>query len=52
MEKSAEQLTLHMRNKGFYQVEVSDTTYFRKQRAKVVYRVSPNQPYRIRDNIY
>lgn len=52
MEKSAEQLTLHMWNKGFYQVEVSDTTHFRKQRARVVYRVSPNQPYRIRDINY
>lgn len=50
--QSAEQLTLHMRNKGFYDAEVSDTTFFRKGRAKVLYHVVPNQPYRIRDITY
>ncbi|MCK5135780.1 MAG: BamA/TamA family outer membrane protein [Bacteroidales bacterium] len=51
-EKSAEQLILYMRNKGFYQVEVSDTTQYRKKRATVMYTVTPNQPYRIRDISY
>ena len=50
--KSTEQLGLHMRNKGFYEAEVSDTTVFKKQRAKVVYRVTPYEPYRIRDITY
>ncbi len=52
MLKSTEQLTLHMRNKGFYEAEVSDTTLYRKRRARVVYRVSPSEPYRIRDINY
>lgn len=50
--KSTEQLTLHMRNKGFYEVEVTDTTIYRKRRARVVYRVSPSEPYRIRNINY
>lgn len=51
-EKSSEQLTLYMRNKGFYHVEVTDTTFYKNQRTKVVYTVTPNQPYRIRDITY
>ena len=50
--KSTEQLGLHMRNKGFYEAEVSDTTVFRKRRARVVYKVKPHEPYRIRDITY
>jgi len=52
MLKSTEQLTLHMRNKGFYEAEVTDTTVFRKRRARVVYKVTPREPYRIRDITY
>ncbi len=52
MLKSTEQLTLHMRNKGFYEAEVSDTTLYRNRRARVVYRISPSEPYRIRDITY
>ncbi len=51
-EKTSEQLTLYLRNKGFYNVEVSDTTQYRKHRAKVVYTVTPNKPYRIRSITY
>jgi len=51
-EKSTEQLILYMHNKGFYNVEVSDTTQYRKQQAKIIYTVTPNQPYRIRDITY
>ena len=50
--KSAEQLTLYMRNKGFYNVEVTDTTQFRKGRARVIYHIKPGEPYRIRDITY
>ena len=49
---SAEQLTLYMRNKGFYNAEVTDTTLFRKDRAKVIYHITPGVPYRIRDITY
>jgi outer membrane protein assembly factor BamA len=51
-DKSAEQLQLYMNNKGFYHALVTDTTLYKKRRAKVVYRVIPNQPYRIRDITY
>jgi outer membrane protein assembly factor BamA len=52
MLKSTEQLSLYMRNKGFYEAEVSDTTLYRKRRATVLYRVTPHEPYRIRDITY
>jgi len=52
MLKSAEQLSLHMRNKGFYEAEVTDTTTFGKRGARVFYHVTPNEPYRIRDITY
>ncbi len=52
MLKSTEQLGLHMRNKGFYEAEVSDTTMYKNRRAKVVYRVTPHVPYKIRDITY
>jgi len=52
MSKSTEQLSLHMRNKGFYEAEVSDTTTYRKRRARVVYKVTPFVPYRIRNITY
>lgn len=52
MLKSTEQLSLHMRNKGFYEAEVSDTTLLKNRRAKVVYRITPHEPYRIRDITY
>jgi outer membrane protein assembly factor BamA len=51
-ERSTEQLSLYMRNKGFYHSRVSDTTLFRDRRAKVIYTIVPNEPYRIRDITY
>ncbi len=33
-------------------LQVTDTTIFKKRRAKVVYHVSPNLPYTIRDITY
>jgi hypothetical protein len=50
--KSTEQLRLYMSNKGFYDAQVSDTTLFKKRKAKVIYRVAPMVPYRIRDITY
>ncbi len=50
--KSAEQLKLFMNNKGFYFSEVSDSTVYRKKRAKVIYHVNPGKPYRIKDISY
>jgi len=51
-EKTAEQLSLFLRNKGYYSVEVTDTTLYNNHRARVLYQVTPNQPYRIRDITY
>ncbi len=51
-DKSSDQLKLYMNNKGFYHALVNDTTIYKKRRAKVVYHVTPGQPYRIRDITY
>ena len=50
--KSAEQLGLFLRNKGYYNAEVIDTTEFKKQSATVFYILEPGQPYRIRNIDY
>ncbi|MFO7935410.1 MAG: BamA/TamA family outer membrane protein [Bacteroidales bacterium] len=50
--RSAEQLSLFMRNKGYYHAEVIDSTVFSDRRAKVIYEVVPGEPYRIRDITY
>lgn len=52
MEKSSEQLKLYMNNKGFYNSVVTDSTIYNKRKAKVIYNVSPNLPYTIRDISY
>ena len=51
-EQSAEQLRLYMRNKGFYEAQVTDSTHYRNRRARVVYQVKSGQPYRIRNIDY
>lgn len=51
--KSTEQLGFYMRNKGFYEATVNDTIiYKRKRRAKIVYRVEPGVPYKIKSMRY
>jgi outer membrane protein assembly factor BamA len=50
--RSAEQLDLYMKNKGFYNAEITDTTIIKKHKAKIYYNVVPNQPYRIRNINY
>jgi len=51
-QKSIEQLSLYMKNKGFYEAELNDTTIYKKRRASVRYKVVPNQPYLIRNINY
>ncbi|RPI42899.1 MAG: outer membrane protein assembly factor, partial [Bacteroidetes bacterium] len=51
-ERSAEQLKLYMRNKGYYHAQVSDTAFFRDQRARVLFRIDAREPFRIRDISY
>ncbi len=51
-DKSTEQLKLYMNNKGFYNSVVTDSTIYKKRKAKVVYSVRPNVPYIIKDITY
>ena len=51
-DRSTDQLRLYMQNKGFYDAEVSDTTYFKKRQASVAYMVTPNRPYTIKSITY
>lgn len=46
-DKSAGQIKAHLNNKGYYNSVVSDTTIFKRQRARVLYRVKINKPYKI-----
>lgn len=49
---SAKQMEMYLANKGFFHSKVSDTIYFRKKKASVIYRVDPGEPYRIRNIRY
>ncbi|MEM9023133.1 MAG: BamA/TamA family outer membrane protein, partial [Bacteroidota bacterium] len=52
--RTSRQLALYIRNKGYFNSEVSDSTDYlphrksRKKRARVHYFLAPSQPYRIR----
>jgi hypothetical protein len=50
--KTANQLHLYLINKGYYNSVVTDTTIFKKKRAKVYYDLELNEPYKIRDIKY
>ncbi len=51
-QKSTEQLNLFLRNKGYYNAEVSDTTQYKNHRAVVSYKIKTGKPYRIRNIDY
>lgn len=46
--KSAQQIKSYLNNKGYYNSVVSDTAIFKRQRARVLYRVEVNKPYKIK----
>ncbi len=50
--KTSSQLELYFRNKGYYDSEVSDSVIFKKKKAKVIYTIQANEPYRIRNIKY
>jgi len=50
--KSAQQIKSYLNNKGYYNSVVSDTAIFKRQRARVLYRVKVNKPYKIRQLSY
>lgn len=51
-EKTAGQLELFLRNKGYYNAVVSDTVILKKDKAKVIYRLEPEKAYYISDIKY
>jgi outer membrane protein assembly factor BamA len=51
-EKTAQQMTKHLFNKGYYHAKVSDTTYFKRKKAIVTYQVNYGEPYTIRRIIF
>lgn len=51
-ENSREQLEIYMRSKGYFRALVTDTTVYKKKKAKVVYNIEPGLPYRVRRLVY
>lgn len=47
--QSLSQMTLYLRNKGYYQATITDTVTFRKKKASVTYTVTPGVRTMIRD---
>ncbi|WP_321287406.1 BamA/TamA family outer membrane protein [uncultured Sunxiuqinia sp.] len=54
MERSKEQLKLYLKNKGYYDAEVSSSVRYKgkKQKVNVTYHIEPGIPYRIRNYTY
>lgn len=50
--KSKKQLQLYMFKKGYFNATVHDTTIYYKKKAKVIYKITPNKPYKINQLIY
>ena len=50
--KSSQQLEIFMQNNGYFNAIVSDTTIFRKKKAKVIYRITSGLPYYYRNIFY
>lgn len=48
-ERSLSQLTLYLNNKGYYKAMVSDSVWYKKKKAHVLYRVQPGPMTRVRD---
>jgi outer membrane translocation and assembly module TamA len=47
-DKSSQQLKEVLSHKGYFNAHVEDTVSFRKKKAKIVYTIHSNKPYRIR----
>ena len=50
--KTSSQMELYFRNKGYYNSIVKDSVIFKKKKAKVIYKIASNEPYRIRNINY
>ena len=51
-EKSREQLEIYAQAKGYFDATVTDSVYLKKKKAKVVYTIHPQTPYRVRNISY
>ena len=45
--RSSEQISLYLRNKGYYNSQVTDTTVYLGRQARVIYKVKSGTPYTI-----
>ena len=52
VQRSAEQLRLYMRNKGYYHALVTDTVEVHKKKAEVIYRIQADKPFIIKKRSY
>lgn len=50
--KSTKQIFTFFENNGFFNADVSDTTIYKKKKAKVIYRIKSGSPYKIRNVNY
>jgi outer membrane protein assembly factor BamA len=51
-ERNNKQISMYMRNKGYYDAQVTDTVRFRKKQATVNYDILPGKPFSIRSVSY
>ncbi len=51
-EKTASQLKLFLQNKGYYNASVEDSVILKNQKAKIIYKLSPKEAYRIHEVSY
>lgn len=50
--KTKRQLELYLKNKGYYNAEITDTVFFKRKKAKVFFTLKANEPYAIKDLSY
>ncbi len=48
MDNSSQQLEMFLFNKGYFNATVKDSAVIKKQKAEVIYRIDPGEPYYIR----
>lgn len=50
--KSSSQMELYLQKKGYFNAIVNDSVEYKKKKAKVIYTVSSNEPYRVNEVNY
>lgn len=51
-DKTVRQLSLYLKNKGYYYNKVTDSVFLKDKRAEIVYRIEANKPYTIQNINY